>query len=180
MSTLICSFNQLYPETGPRQGGTMLTITGENLGLQFKDIQNGVRIGKVACNPQEDQYISAEQYVDTTQPFCLRPFMFHSCLCLLPLSYWCKVVCSRPSSSLTVPLLFHLKPVAYKQTHSLLVEKSQRKVFVAPFLPLIISYWEKCNVTFIGWRIYKSPPQIKVLWMCLLTRFWFSYFSGKM
>lgn len=43
----------------------MLTITGENLGLQFKDIQNGVRIGKVACNPQEDQYISAEQYVDT-------------------------------------------------------------------------------------------------------------------
>lgn len=41
----------------------MLTITGENLGLQFKDIQNGVRIGKVTCNPQEDQYISAEQYV---------------------------------------------------------------------------------------------------------------------
>ncbi|KAG7229728.1 hypothetical protein INR49_012524, partial [Caranx melampygus] len=56
---------KLFPETGPRQGGTMLTITGENLGLQFKDIQNGVRIGKVTCNPQEDQYISAEQYVDT-------------------------------------------------------------------------------------------------------------------
>lgn len=54
-------FHQLYPETGPRQGGTMLTITGENLGLQFKDIQNGVRIGKVVCTPQEDQYISAEQ-----------------------------------------------------------------------------------------------------------------------
>uniref|UniRef100_A0A674NMX2 Plexin A1b n=1 Tax=Takifugu rubripes TaxID=31033 RepID=A0A674NMX2_TAKRU len=51
---------KLHPETGPRQGGTMLTITGENLGLQFKDIQNGVRIGKVACIPQEDQYISAE------------------------------------------------------------------------------------------------------------------------
>uniref|UniRef100_A0A669DWD5 Plexin-A1 n=1 Tax=Oreochromis niloticus TaxID=8128 RepID=A0A669DWD5_ORENI len=54
---------KLYPETGPRQGGTMLTITGENLGLQFKDIQNGVRIGKVTCNPQEDEYISAEQIV---------------------------------------------------------------------------------------------------------------------
>ncbi len=49
----------------------MLTITGENLGLQFKDIQNGVRIGKVACNPQEDQYISAEQYVDTVPPLTL-------------------------------------------------------------------------------------------------------------
>uniref|UniRef100_A0A4W6C4U6 Plexin A1 n=1 Tax=Lates calcarifer TaxID=8187 RepID=A0A4W6C4U6_LATCA len=60
---------KLYPETGPRQGGTMLTITGENLGLQFKDIQNGVRIGKVTCNPQEDQYISAEQYVDTISVF---------------------------------------------------------------------------------------------------------------
>lgn len=60
---IICSSIQLFPETGPRQGGTMLTITGENLGLQFKDIQTGVRIGKVACIPQEDQYISAEQYV---------------------------------------------------------------------------------------------------------------------
>lgn len=47
----------------------MLTITGENLGLQFKDIQSGVRIGKVSCNPQEDQYISAEQYVDTISVF---------------------------------------------------------------------------------------------------------------
>lgn len=71
MSSFISSSNQLYPETGPRQGGTMLTITGENLGLQFKDIQNGVRIGKVACNPQEDQYISAEQYVDTRPIFNL-------------------------------------------------------------------------------------------------------------
>ncbi|XP_030634053.1 plexin-A1-like [Chanos chanos] len=54
---------KLYPETGPRQGGTMLTITGENLGLQFKDIQNTVRIGKVACQPVEQEYISAEQIV---------------------------------------------------------------------------------------------------------------------
>uniref|UniRef100_A0A674E8G4 Plexin-A1 n=1 Tax=Salmo trutta TaxID=8032 RepID=A0A674E8G4_SALTR len=54
---------KLSPETGPRQGGTMLTITGENLGLQFKDIQTGVRIGKVACTPVEAEYISAEQIV---------------------------------------------------------------------------------------------------------------------
>lgn len=62
-STFFVFIFQLTPETGPRQGGTMLTILGENLGLQFKDIQNGVRIGKVVCIPQEDQYISAEQYV---------------------------------------------------------------------------------------------------------------------
>ncbi|KAG9277072.1 plexin-A1 [Astyanax mexicanus] len=54
---------KLTPETGPRQGGTKLTITGENLGLQFRDIQNGVRIGKVACHPIEEDYISAEQIV---------------------------------------------------------------------------------------------------------------------
>ncbi|TRY88515.1 hypothetical protein DNTS_020679 [Danionella cerebrum] len=59
-----CTFpriTKLYPETGPRQGGTRLTITGENLGLQFRDIQNGVRIGKVSCQPIEEEYISAEQ-----------------------------------------------------------------------------------------------------------------------
>lgn len=52
---------QLFPETGPRQGGTRLTITGENLGLQFRDIQSGVRLGKVLCHPIEDEYIRAEQ-----------------------------------------------------------------------------------------------------------------------
>uniref|UniRef100_A0A8C8FQI0 Plexin-A1 n=1 Tax=Oncorhynchus tshawytscha TaxID=74940 RepID=A0A8C8FQI0_ONCTS len=41
---------KLFPETGPRQGGTRLTITGENLGLQFRDIQTGVRLGKVPCS----------------------------------------------------------------------------------------------------------------------------------
>lgn len=62
----------------------MLTIMGENLGLQFKDIVNGVRIGKVSCNPQEDQYISAEQYVDTISS-CIPSFSGSSFLrlCLL-------------------------------------------------------------------------------------------------
>uniref|UniRef100_A0A8C2L8Q2 Sema domain-containing protein n=1 Tax=Cyprinus carpio TaxID=7962 RepID=A0A8C2L8Q2_CYPCA len=59
----VCVLVQLFPETGPLQGGTRLTISGENLGLQFKDIQNGVRIGKVACQPIEEEYISAEQIV---------------------------------------------------------------------------------------------------------------------
>ncbi len=54
---------QLFPETGPRQGGTRLTITGENLGLQFRDIMTGVRLGKVPCVPIEEEYISAERWV---------------------------------------------------------------------------------------------------------------------
>lgn len=54
-------YPQLSPETGPRQGGTRLTITGENLGLRFEDVRLGVRVGKVLCSPVESEYISAEQ-----------------------------------------------------------------------------------------------------------------------
>ncbi|KAM6300770.1 plexin-A1 [Aegotheles albertisi] len=54
---------KLFPETGPRQGGTRLTITGENLGLKFEDVRGGVRVGKVVCIPIESEYISAEQIV---------------------------------------------------------------------------------------------------------------------
>ncbi|XP_037832878.1 plexin-A1 isoform X1 [Kryptolebias marmoratus] len=54
---------KLFPETGPRQGGTRVTILGENLGLQFRDIQMGVRLGKVPCVPVEDEYVSAERIV---------------------------------------------------------------------------------------------------------------------
>ncbi|KAG8128105.1 hypothetical protein E2320_014959, partial [Naja naja] len=54
---------KLFPETGPRQGGTRLTIIGENLGLKFEDVRMGVRVGKVICIPIESEYISAEQIV---------------------------------------------------------------------------------------------------------------------
>ncbi|CAI9601031.1 unnamed protein product, partial [Staurois parvus] len=54
---------KLFPETGPRQGGTRLTILGENLGLRFEDIRFGVRVGQVMCVPVESEYISAEQIV---------------------------------------------------------------------------------------------------------------------
>ncbi|XP_062977439.1 plexin-A1 isoform X1 [Elgaria multicarinata webbii] len=54
---------KLSPETGPRQGGTRLTIIGENLGLKFEDVRTGVRVGKVMCIPIEREYISAEQIV---------------------------------------------------------------------------------------------------------------------
>uniref|UniRef100_A0AAR2LXP9 Plexin-A1 n=1 Tax=Pygocentrus nattereri TaxID=42514 RepID=A0AAR2LXP9_PYGNA len=50
-------------KVSPRQGGTRLTITGENLGLQFRDIQSGVKLGKVPCIPIEEEYISAERIV---------------------------------------------------------------------------------------------------------------------
>ncbi|XP_039628662.1 plexin-A1-like isoform X1 [Polypterus senegalus] len=55
---------KLSPETGPLQGGTKLTITGENLGLTYQDIKyGGVRVGKVQCTPILEEYVSAERIV---------------------------------------------------------------------------------------------------------------------
>ncbi|XP_028824338.1 plexin-A1-like [Denticeps clupeoides] len=55
--------SKVFPETGPKQGGTRLTITGENLGLHFQDIRSGVRLGAVPCVPLPEEYVSAERIV---------------------------------------------------------------------------------------------------------------------
>lgn len=53
---------QISPVTGPREGGTRVTIEGENLGLQVKEIAH-VQVAGVRCNPIPSQYISAERSV---------------------------------------------------------------------------------------------------------------------
>ena len=47
---------QFEPQKGPRQGGTMLTVEGENLGKRFEDIQGGITVAGVPCIPDEDLY----------------------------------------------------------------------------------------------------------------------------
>uniref|UniRef100_A0AAX7TCX2 Plexin-A3 n=1 Tax=Astatotilapia calliptera TaxID=8154 RepID=A0AAX7TCX2_ASTCA len=53
---------KISPVTGPREGGTRVTIEGENLGLQVKEIAH-VQVAGVRCNPIPSQYISAERIV---------------------------------------------------------------------------------------------------------------------
>uniref|UniRef100_A0A3Q0RGV9 Plexin A3 n=1 Tax=Amphilophus citrinellus TaxID=61819 RepID=A0A3Q0RGV9_AMPCI len=53
---------KINPVTGPREGGTRVTIEGENLGLQVKEIAH-VQVAGVRCNPIPSQYISAERIV---------------------------------------------------------------------------------------------------------------------
>nr|XP_046252530.1 plexin A3 isoform X2 [Scatophagus argus] len=53
---------KIDPLTGPREGGTRVTIEGENLGLQVKEIAH-VQVAGVRCNPVPSQYISAERIV---------------------------------------------------------------------------------------------------------------------
>nr|XP_023686880.1 plexin-A4 [Paramormyrops kingsleyae] len=54
---------QITPLRGPREGGTLVTIRGENLGLEFREIQGHVRVAEVDCTPVPDGYIPAEQIV---------------------------------------------------------------------------------------------------------------------
>uniref|UniRef100_A0A674E9T3 Plexin A3 n=1 Tax=Salmo trutta TaxID=8032 RepID=A0A674E9T3_SALTR len=52
----------IRPLTGPKEGGTRVTIEGENLGLQVREIAH-VQVAGVRCNPVPSEYISAERIV---------------------------------------------------------------------------------------------------------------------
>uniref|UniRef100_A0A8C7Z5M9 Plexin A4 n=1 Tax=Oryzias sinensis TaxID=183150 RepID=A0A8C7Z5M9_9TELE len=54
---------QITPLRGPRDGGTLVTIRGENLGLDFREIQGNVKVAEVNCTPIREGYIPAEQIV---------------------------------------------------------------------------------------------------------------------
>ncbi|XP_060788388.1 plexin A3 [Neoarius graeffei] len=53
---------KIQPLTGPKEGGTRVTIEGENLGLQVREITH-VRVAGVRCNAVAQEYISAERIV---------------------------------------------------------------------------------------------------------------------
>nr|XP_033814619.1 plexin-A4 [Geotrypetes seraphini]XP_033814620.1 plexin-A4 [Geotrypetes seraphini] len=54
---------EIIPLTGPREGGTKVTIRGENLGLDFSEIRDFVKVAEVKCTPLIEDYIAAEQIV---------------------------------------------------------------------------------------------------------------------
>lgn len=57
----VMSWFQITPLRGPREGGTLVTIRGENLGLDFHEIQGNVKVADVECTPVPEGYIPAEQ-----------------------------------------------------------------------------------------------------------------------
>ncbi|OWK13987.1 hypothetical protein Celaphus_00000288 [Cervus elaphus hippelaphus] len=52
---------QIHPVMGPKEGGTWITIVGENLGLTSREV--GLRVAGVRCNSIPAEYISAERIV---------------------------------------------------------------------------------------------------------------------
>nr|XP_020648579.1 plexin-A3 isoform X1 [Pogona vitticeps]XP_020648580.1 plexin-A3 isoform X1 [Pogona vitticeps]XP_020648581.1 plexin-A3 isoform X1 [Pogona vitticeps]XP_020648582.1 plexin-A3 isoform X1 [Pogona vitticeps]XP_020648584.1 plexin-A3 isoform X1 [Pogona vitticeps] len=60
---------QVLPLTGPKEGGTRVTVWGENLGLHFFEV--GVRVAGVRCSSLPAEYISAERLVCELEPSLL-------------------------------------------------------------------------------------------------------------
>ncbi|XP_057573340.1 plexin-A3 isoform X3 [Hippopotamus amphibius kiboko] len=52
---------QVHPLMGPKEGGTRITIVGENLGLTSREV--GLRVAGVRCNSIPTEYVSAERIV---------------------------------------------------------------------------------------------------------------------
>ncbi|XP_004780793.1 plexin-A3 isoform X1 [Mustela putorius furo] len=52
---------QIHPLMGPKEGGTRVTIVGENLGLSYREVS--LRVAGVRCNSIPSEYISAERIV---------------------------------------------------------------------------------------------------------------------
>ncbi|XP_043572172.1 plexin-A2 [Chiloscyllium plagiosum] len=57
---------KVTPMSGPQEGGTQVTIHGVNLGLDFLDIANNVRVAGVQCIPLLDGYVIAEQQLPSS------------------------------------------------------------------------------------------------------------------
>jgi len=60
------SISDFWPQTGPTQGGTRLTIEGVNLGKTFDDIKDGVKVAGIKCEPDPAEYRPARRIVCET------------------------------------------------------------------------------------------------------------------
>ncbi|KAK3102934.1 hypothetical protein FSP39_015076 [Pinctada imbricata] len=58
--------NKIYPLMGPREGGTLLTIEGRNLGKTYQDIVSNVDIDGIQCSPIRDDYVPSTKIVCIT------------------------------------------------------------------------------------------------------------------
>ena len=43
-------FSQIHPQSGPLEGGTLLTIEGRNLGLHRSEVRGRIFVGRVPCD----------------------------------------------------------------------------------------------------------------------------------
>lgn len=74
--SIICPFpqiNRFTPAKGPLNGGTKITITGNNLGLLSSDVRNTVHVANVLCDTVDMEYVSSTKVVcNSRAPSVLR------------------------------------------------------------------------------------------------------------
>ena len=64
---------QFNPKSGPHLGGTMVTIEGRNLGKDFRQVRDGVRVGGRQCRVLEARYEPSVRLVCETAGGTLQP-----------------------------------------------------------------------------------------------------------
>ncbi|KAK0398213.1 hypothetical protein QR680_002480 [Steinernema hermaphroditum] len=57
------------PKKGPIEGGTLITITGDNLGHTFNQVQESVTIANMRCEVIREAYVPSSQIVCQTQRY---------------------------------------------------------------------------------------------------------------
>lgn len=57
---------QIHPLMGPKEGGTRVTVAGENLGLASREVS--LRVAGVRCTSIPTEYVSAERWVRPCGP----------------------------------------------------------------------------------------------------------------
>lgn len=74
---LLCC--QLDPVSGPVEGGTVVTISGSNLGQRAEDIQNSVTVAGIPCSVIHSRYeVSSRQVIGTPELKLLARFFIFS------------------------------------------------------------------------------------------------------
>ena len=53
---LLLTITSIFPASGPTEGGTIVTITGTDLGTSFSDIVS-ITVGSLSCTPIENSYL---------------------------------------------------------------------------------------------------------------------------
>lgn len=55
------------PKKGPINGGTKITIVGTNLGLNYEDVRDAVRVASVKCDVSEQEFVPSRRIVCYTR-----------------------------------------------------------------------------------------------------------------
>lgn len=71
LSYVVFSF-QIMPLSGPVEGGTVVTVSGSNLGQRAEDIQHSVTVAGVPCTVIPDRYEVSSRY--TKPHYCIIQF----------------------------------------------------------------------------------------------------------